>query len=111
MLLEQKTQEIDKNTLQIENAVVRIDRSYKNILQLKNKLNSYSYEPRTYSLYQQLEELKLKLELISVSHLKLMNTLKKPVHFIESQIQLVKENLEAVHVIEQDVSDYISLAK
>lgn len=99
------------DNLELTNSLTYIERSYRNILQLKNRLNSYSYEPRTYSLFEQFEQLKLQLELLSISHLKLMSSLKKPIDFIEIQMQQIKENVNAARLLELNVSEYISLAK
>lgn len=111
MILEKTPQGFKKENLEVTNARMRLERSYSNILHLKNRLNSYSCEPRTYSLFEQLEDLKLKIELLSIAHLKLMNTLKKPVHFIDLKKQQVKENINSVNLMEQAVSEYIELAK
>lgn len=111
MLLENISLVSNNDSIELANAMVRMERSYRNILQLKKRLSNYSYEPRTYTLYKQLDDLKLRLELLGVSHLKLMNALKKPIHFIEVQVLQVKENIEAVRIVEQSVSEYINQAK
>lgn len=111
MILERTPEGFKKDNLELSNARIRLERSYNNILHLKNRLSSYSCEPRTYSLFHKLEDLKLQIELLSIEHLKLMNTLKKPVHFIDLKKQQVKDSIASVNLIEQDVSKYIALAK
>lgn len=103
--------QVKTNKIELNNAAVHLERSYQNIVQLKKKLCSYSYEPRTYDLYEKLDDLKLRLELTAVSHENMMDSLKKPVHFIEVQEQQVQEKLAQVRKLEQGVLEYMSLAR
>ncbi|WP_291869547.1 hypothetical protein [Maribacter sp.] len=111
MLVENRPQGNKKSQHEITDALMRLERSYKNILELKTRLNSYSCEPRTYNLFEQLEDLKLSIELIAISHIKLMTALKSPAHFVEVQLQQVKEQIKDALILENRVSDYICLAK
>ncbi|RKR13146.1 hypothetical protein CLV91_1861 [Maribacter vaceletii] len=100
-----------KNTLSVENYILKIERSYKKNLELKKRLNNYAFEPRTYALHQELDKIKLRLELLQISHLKLINTLKKPINFIEVYEQKVNKQLAESRLLDSYVKDYVIASK
>ncbi|WP_299433208.1 hypothetical protein [uncultured Maribacter sp.] len=101
----------EKNTLSVESYVLKIERSYKKNLELKKRLNNYAFEPRTYTLHQELDKIKLRLELLQISHLKLMSTLKQPINFIEVYEQKINKQLEESRLLDSYVKDYINSLK
>ncbi len=111
MLLKDKNGPHLNKESEVGNSLVRIERSYRNIVLLKNQLCSYSCEPKTYKLFEEFEDLKLQLELLRLSHLKLIESLKSPVTFIESKQQQVDELINKTIALEQGVVVYIKLAK
>ncbi|RKR13221.1 hypothetical protein CLV91_1936 [Maribacter vaceletii] len=111
MLLKNNRETHLNSEIEIGDSLVRVERSYRNIVHLKSKLTSYSYEPRTYKLFEELEDLKLHLELLHLSHLELIDTLKNPINFVEARLQQVNELLDKSIVVEEGVANYISSAK
>ncbi|WP_298475968.1 hypothetical protein [uncultured Maribacter sp.] len=100
-----------KRDLDISKFLVKIEHSYIHIIQLKGRLCSYTYEPRTSDLHEKLEELKLRIELLCISHLNLMTKLKTPVNFIEVPKQQVEEQIREALLIEKAISAYMIMAK
>lgn len=107
----EKQARTSKKDVEIANFLVKIEHSYIHIIQLKTRLCSYAYEPRTYDLHEQLEELKLRIELLCISHLTLMAKLKTPINFIEAPLQQVDEQMTESQLIEKAISEYMAMAK
>ena len=105
---------LDKINLEQNNLssyIIKIERSYKKNLELKKRLNHYAYEPRTYKQYQKLDDIKLRMKLLHISHLNLMHTLKEPANFVEVHLQKINEQLEESKLLDISVNEYINSTK
>ncbi|MCJ7466118.1 MAG: hypothetical protein MUO53_05420 [Maribacter sp.] len=61
------------------------------VRQLKNKLNSYVCEPKTYSLYERIESLKHRLENLSNANSEMLRTLKEKRKSVEEYVDSVRK--------------------
>lgn len=86
--------------------ILRIERSYKDLLQFKVKLNSYLCEPTTYKQYKSREELSEKINNQIKSHQELLDSLKTS-HFITKPETQINDRLQEAKLVEERVNDYI----
>ncbi|WP_298486136.1 hypothetical protein [uncultured Maribacter sp.] len=96
---------------EIGNCLIKMERSYRDVMLLKNSLCSYSCEPQTYKLFEKFEDLKLNLELLRMAHLKLIDTLRLSVNFVELKLQQVNDIVNKTISLKEEVYNYISLVK
>lgn len=87
-------------------SILRIERSYKDLLQFKTKLNSYLCEPTTYKQYKSREELSEKINNQIECHLELLDSLKTS-HLITKPETRITDSLQEAKLVEEGVSNYI----
>lgn len=97
---------LDTNT-----AVLRLERINKNLLSLKNKLSSYICEPKTLSLYQSMQSLKISLEQMMADNLDIRAKLRNTIILNDDGKAIVRQQLESYRSLELKVLEYIGMAK
>lgn len=98
--------EVEKSAL-----VIRLERNQKDLRQLKNKLNSYICEPRTYSLFERIESLKSGLETLNNSNTQIIRSLKSRKKSVETYVDSAREQLSQFNKLQQSVEDYVASAR
>lgn len=98
--------EVDKSAL-----VIRLERNQKDLLQLKSKLNSYTCEPRTLSLFESMENLRNGLESMSAANSEILQALKEKKRMVDPYIDTVKEQLQKFNQLQQGVESYVQGAR
>ncbi|TMM57268.1 hypothetical protein FEE95_12335 [Maribacter algarum] len=98
--------EVEKSAL-----VMRLERNQNDLRQLKNKLNSYICEPRTYSLFERIESLKSGLETLDNSNTQIIRSLKSRKKSVEEYVDSAKEQLNKFSQLQQRVEDYVASAR
>ncbi|MFH6603913.1 hypothetical protein ACEZ3G_10535 [Maribacter algicola] len=101
MVLEQDTY-IERNNL-----VLRLERNQREVGQLKNKLNSYVCEPKTYSLFERIETLKTGLDRLSISNREILQALKERKKSVGDHLENIRQQLSEFHELQQGVHDYV----
>ncbi len=96
------TRTAEKNTL-----VLRLERNQREVGQLKNKLNSYICEPKTYGLFERIESLRNALESLNKSNSEMIQALKGKKKSVEEYVDRVKLQLKEFHELQQGVADYV----
>ncbi len=86
--------------------ILRIERSNKDLLQFKTKLNSYLCEPTTYKQYKIREELSEKINNLIKSHQELLDYLKTN-KFTTQPDTRINNSLQEAKLVEEGVSNYI----
>lgn len=84
----------------------KLDRSYRNLLQYKSRLESYLYEPTTRTLYETKEYLCHKIEQLVINHMEIMNRIRNASGFFEPDMTLVHTQLEESSRVKEDVEMY-----
>ncbi len=93
---------IEKNNL-----VLRLERNQREVGQLKNKLNSYVCEPKTYSLFERIETLKTGLERLSSTNREIIQALRERKKSVGDYMENVRQQLSEFHELQQGVHDYV----
>jgi len=96
--------ELNKNTL-----VTRLERNLKDVHQLRSKLNSYSCEPQTYSLFERIESLKIGLETLSRTDQEIIAALKERKKSVKEYVEKVKQQYSEFNKLQQGVEEYMGL--
>ena len=96
--------EIKNNTL-----VTRLERNLKDVHQLRSKLNSYSCEPQTYSLFERIESLKIGLETLSRTDQEIIAALKEQKKSAKEYVEIVKQLYSEFNKLRQGVEEYMGL--
>lgn len=104
--MKSKVNEVDKSTL-----VMRLERNQKDLDQLKCKLNSYTCEPRTHSLFERIESLKSGLESLSAANMEIIQSLKEKKKAVDSYMESAKEQFVKFHQLQQNVEEYVMGAR
>jgi chromosome segregation ATPase len=94
-------------TIEQNGLVLRLERNQREVGQLKNKLNSYVCEPKTYSFYERIENLKNRLENLSSANNEILRTLKERRKSVEDYVESVRKQLNEFHELQQGVADYV----
>ncbi len=90
---------------------LRLERISRDLLQLRYKLSSYTCEPRTYNLYERIEDLRIRLENLRSANLEILTSLKEHRQTIEDNVERVKEQYREFRELEKGIADYMNLAK
>ena len=89
--------------------VSRLERNLKDIHQLRSKLNCYSCEPQTYSLFERIESLKFGLEALIRADQEIIDALKKRKKSAKKYIERIKHQYSEFNKLKQGVEEYIGL--
>lgn len=93
------------------NELLRLQRTNKNIAQLSNKLNSYTCEPCTYSLYEQVQSLKERMEHLKNSNNEIISSVRQHKQTFDDIGDVVKKQLHDFNELRKGVFDYTRMVK
>ncbi len=99
--------EISGNSM---SSILRLERNNKEILSLKDKLNSYICEPKTPKLYEQMESLKNRMECMRDTNLEMINVLRNQ-HTSNQYTGNISKQLREFQKLENNVFEYIGMAR
>ncbi|WP_157491563.1 hypothetical protein [Maribacter thermophilus] len=88
---------------------VWIDRSYKGLQSIKQKLDSYLFEPTTYSQYEEKEQITAKMEAVEEGHLELLTLLKSGKNILKDHLTKVRHQLKEAKRLEESINRYIMM--
>lgn len=91
--------------------ILRLERNNQDLFQLRNKLNSYLCEPKTYTLFERVEALRIRLENLMRTNWEIRVSIRKHNHMVTNQVQQVKQQLSEFRELEQSVSEYMMGAR
>ena len=95
--------ESDKNAL-----VLRLERTEKDLTQLRITLNSYRCEPRTYSLFERIESLKTGMDRLSKTNREMISALREHKKTVGDYVELAKQQFLEFQRLQNGVEDYLS---
>ena len=91
--------------------LVRLYRANKDIVQLGNKLNSYTCEPTTQNLHEQIQTLRSRLEQLKNTNNEVILSVKQHKKPFENVAGVVKKQLHDFHELQKGVFDYTRTVK
>ena len=100
--METSQKQIEKNTL-----VLRLERTQRDVGQLKSKLSSYICEPRTYLLFENMQNLKSRLEQLASTNREIIQALKEHKRSIGDSMENVMQLFTEFQDLQQRVDDYV----
>jgi len=104
-----KSKSSDSNTgADTHNMQVRLERVNKDLEVLRKKLNSYVCEPKTYGLFERMEQLQLRLEEVRNANDKIISGLRSGGKTFEKEVTKQLHNFRA---LEQGIAEYIAGAR
>ncbi|WP_281540280.1 hypothetical protein [Maribacter aestuarii] len=89
--------------------LVRIERSYRNLLQFKEQLSSYLFEPCTVDQYKEREELKKKIAKLSKGHLALLEIYRNNKNSLNQHLSNINEQLKEAKRLEEGIMNYMAI--
>jgi len=93
--------ENEKNAL-----VIRLERNQTDLLQLRSQLDSYRCEPKTYGLFEYIENLKNRMERFSISNKEVIMKLREQRKVISDHFENAKQQFLEFDQLKDGVSDY-----
>jgi hypothetical protein len=94
----------------VNSSLVRIQRSYSELVKCKEKMSSYLCEPTTSGLFETREKLKLKMEALMAGHLDLLHQLEHKKDSLTKELGEITAQLQAVKQLEKGISNYMLAA-
>lgn len=91
--------------------IQRLERSNREIIHLRETLRSYVCEPKTYKLFERLEVLKRRLELLQKKNIEVINSLNGHKKSKDEQWERCRQHLQEYRELELNVLEYIGMAK
>jgi chromosome segregation ATPase len=98
--------EAEKNAL-----TLKLERHQNDLSQLRRKLNSYSCEPTTYTLFERMESLKNALEKLRRDNTEIITSVKEHQRNMEDYIGRIKQQFVQFNHLQQGIDDYIEGAR
>ena len=95
--------ESDKNAL-----VLRLERNQEDLLQLRTKLNSYRFEPRTYSLFEHIETLKHSMDRLSNKNQEIINALREHKKTVGDYVEGARQQFSEFQRLHAGVEEYLT---
>ncbi|RKN81215.1 hypothetical protein [Ulvibacterium marinum] len=93
---------LEKNTL-----VLKLERSQQDVGQLRNKLNSYICEPKTYSLFERMEALKNGLDTLSNTNREIILSVRQRKKHTVDFVDRVRQQFIAFNELQRGVEEYM----
>lgn len=93
---------IEKNKL-----LVRLERTQKDVGQMRSKLSSYICEPRTYTLFESIQNLKGRLDLLTTSNTEIIQALKERKKSVGDCMENIRQQFTEFHELQKGVDDYV----
>ena len=97
----------DKKKLEKSTLVLKLERNQKDVIQLRNQLNSYTCEPKTYTLFERMQTLKRGLDSLSHSNMQMIIALKERKKNIHDYIDSVRHQIAEFNRLQLGVEEYI----
>ena len=94
---------------EINTYLVRIERSYRNLLQFKEQLSSYLCEPCTVDQYEEREEIKKKMDKLTKGHLALLEIYRKKKNNLSNHLANITEQLREAQILEEGITHYMTV--
>lgn len=91
--------------------VLRLERYQKEVGQLRQKLNCYTCEPTTYSLFERIEALKTGLDSLSSRNKEILTSLKHRRKSMDEYVDRVRQHLSEFTQLQHGVEDYMEVAR
>lgn len=89
--------------------LVRIERSYRNLLQFKEQLSSYLCEPYTADQYEEREEIQKKMDKLTKGHLALLEIYHKKKSNLSNHLANINDQLREAKVLEEGIMHYMTV--
>ncbi|MDB4292864.1 hypothetical protein N9954_05600 [Maribacter sp.] len=91
--------------------LLRLHRANNDLVQLGRKLNSYTCEPCTESLYEQIQTLRSRLEQLKSTNNEVISSVKRRKSNLSDVGDVVKKQLRDFHELQKGVFDYTRAVK
>ncbi len=111
MIVSHKIDDFTPSELNNTTLVTRLERNLKDVHQLRSKLNSYSCEPQTYSLFERIESLKNGLENLIRSDQEIITALKERKKSAKEYVERAKQQYSEFNKLQQGVEEYMGLTR
>lgn len=95
--------ESEKNAL-----LLRLERNQKDLSQLRNKLSSYRFEPRTYTLFERMENLRRSMDSLSYTNSEIIRALKGHRKTVGDYVERAKHQFSEFKRIHDSVEEYFT---
>ncbi len=89
-----------------QDVIYRIERTRRDLLQIREQLCSYRCEPKTLETHKMLEDLKLKLEELGTNNLEIMGNIRSCSSGALAQFGNIKSHFEALKELQTGVASY-----
>lgn len=89
--------------------LVRIERSYRNLLQFREQLSSYLCEPCTVDQYEEREEIQQKMDKLTKGHLALIEMYQKKKNSLSQHLTNINNQLREAKVLEEGIMHYMTI--
>lgn len=109
--LSQESENYIGDNLSKTNELIRLQRTNNGLTQLSNKLNSYTCEPCTYGLYEQVRSLKERMEKLRNSNNEIISSVKQHKQTFDDISDVVKQQVRDFNELRKGVFDYTRLVK
>ncbi len=98
--------DIEKNAL-----VLRLELNQRDANRLRDKLNSYRYEPKTYSLFERMETLRNGLDHLTKTNTEIIASLKEKRRtvdsMVDSYVDCAKRQFSEFSILNRNIEEYI----
>lgn len=91
-----------------KNCIVQLERNNHTLSQMRKKLSSYMYEPKTNSLFEQSEGLKSKMNTLKKTNTEILNLFREQKQIVNDEIEYVKNQFNAINELQLGVDNYIT---
>jgi len=104
------TRRIKSDIKDVNSSLVRIQRSYSELIKCKEKMTSYLCEPTTARLFEKREELQIKMKTLMQGHLDLLRQLENKKDSLNKELSEINDQLLAVKKLEEGINSYMLAA-
>ena len=91
--------------------LLRVERSYRTLLQFKEQLKSYLCEPCTVVQYETKERIQTNIDRLAKGHLALLDIYRNKKNNLNSLVQTITDQLKEAKTLEEGISNYITLVQ
>ncbi|WP_125223122.1 hypothetical protein [Maribacter algicola] len=104
-----ETFRITTNVMDNNSCLVWLDRSYKDLLQWKRKLDSYLFEPTTLRQFELKRQLTDAIETLLNRYIELSTMARRRGKLIGNQVEMIKNYLMETRTLEDEVQQYMGI--
>lgn len=98
---------LQKQTYQLEECIMRLERSHRCVLRQLKHMNSYRYEPKDYEGFIRLRELKAALKELAQNQTSVLDKLQGKDQSSEDGLQLVEQLQDKFRELESYLASYL----